>query len=313
MVFLLLTIVSFKITILGSSGAVPAYGRFPSSQLVEVQNEHFLVDCGEGAQMQLARYNGHLHRIDHIFISHLHGDHYLGLMGLLFTMHLHHREKDLHIYSQHGLHEIITTQLRYSRSVPAFTIVLHTLSSEKPELIFENKGLAVETIPLRHKLPCTGFLFREKPKPRRIDKGNLPEALPYYRMSELKAGLDLMDESGNVLYKNSDLTLPPHRSRTYAYCSDTAYSESIIEQINGVDILYHEATFIEDDKTKAEETQHSTAMDAARIARQGNAGKLLLGHFSARYHELDQLLKEAKEIFSETYLATEGQSFTIVE
>lgn len=304
---------SFKITILGSSGAVPAYGRFPSSQLVEVQNEHFLVDCGEGAQMQLARFNGHLHRIDHIFISHLHGDHYLGLMGLLFTLHLHHRAKDLHIYSQHGLHEIITTQMRYSRSVPAYNIVLHTLSSEKPELIFENKGLTVETIPLRHKLPCTGFLFREKPKPRRIDKGHLPEGLPHYRMNELKAGLDLRDESGNVLYKNADLTLPPHRSRTYAYCSDTAYSESIIEQINGADILYHEATFIEDDKTKAAETLHSTAMDAAQIARKANAGKLLLGHFSARYRELDQLLKEAKEIFPETYLATEGQSFTITE
>jgi ribonuclease Z len=308
-----LTLVSFKITILGSSGAVPAFGRFPSSQLIDVQHNHFLVDCGEGSQMQLARFNGNLHGIDHIFISHLHGDHYLGLMGLIFTMHLHHREKDLHIYSPHGLQEIITTQLRYSRSVPAYTIVLHTLVPDRPEIIFENKGLTVETIPLRHKLPCTGFLFREKPKPRRIDKNNLPEGLPYYRLNELKAGFDLTDESGKIQYRNADLTLPPCHSRTYAYCSDTAYTESILEQVTGVDVLYHEATFVEADKTKAVDTLHSTAMEAARIARKAHAGKLLLGHFSARYRELDPLLKEAQTIFPETHLATEGQTFTIAE
>ncbi|MDL5045753.1 ribonuclease Z [Oscillatoria amoena NRMC-F 0135] len=304
---------SFKITILGSSGAVPAYGRFPSAQLVEIQNEHFLVDCGEGAQMQLAQVNGNIHRIDHIFISHLHGDHYLGLMGLLFTMHLHHREKDLHIYSQHGLHEIITTQLRYSRSVPNYNLVLHTLAAEKSEMIFENKWLTVETVPLYHKLPCTGFLFREKPKPRRIDKSRLPEGLPHYRMNELKAGADLTDYAGNILYKNSELTNPPHKSRSYAYCSDTAYTESIVEQIRNVDVLYHEATFIEADKTKADETLHSTAQEAARIAAKAKAGRLLLGHFSARYRELDHLLAEARPVFPESYLATEGQTFTITE
>jgi ribonuclease Z len=312
LVFLFLT-VSFKITILGSSGAVPAYGRYPSSQLIEIQNEHFLVDCGEGAQLQLARVNGNLHRIDHIFISHLHGDHYLGLMGLLFTMHLHHREKDLHIYSQHGLQEIITTQLRYSRSVTNFNILFHTLSSHRPEIIYENKWLTVETIPLLHKLPTTGFLFREKEKPRRIDKDRLPEGLPHYRMNELKAGLDVKDEAGNVLYKNSDLTLPPHKSRTYAYCSDTAYAEAIVEQISHADVLYHEATFTEDDKSKAAETLHSTAREAAQIARKARVGKLLLGHFSARYRELDQLLDEARAVFPETQLATEGQTFTIAE
>lgn len=304
---------SFRITILGSSGAVPAYGRYPSAQLVEIQNEHFLVDCGEGAQMQLARFNGNIHRLDHIFISHLHGDHYLGLMGLLFTMHLHHREKDLHIYSQHGLHDIITTQLRYSRSVPNFTIRLHTLSPHSREIIFENKWLTVETIPLYHKLPCTGFLFREKEKPRRIDKDRLPEGLPHYRMNELKAGLDLKDEAGNVLYKNSDLTLPPHQSRSYAYCSDTAYTESIVEQISKVNVLYHEATFVEGDKIKAAETLHSTALQAAQTALKAKAGKLLVGHFSARYRELDQLLTEARSVFPETYLATEGEIFTILE
>ncbi len=304
---------SFKITILGSSGAVPAYGRYPSAQLVEIHNEHFLIDCGEGAQMQLARFNGNIHRIDHIVISHLHGDHYLGLMGLIFTMHLHHREKDLHLYSQHGLQEIITTQLRYSRSVPGYTIVLHTLAPDKKEVIFENKWLTVETVPLKHKLPCTGFLFREKQKPRRIDKDRLPEGLPHYRMNELKAGLDLHDEAGNIVYKNSDLTLKPHKSRSYAYCSDTAFSESIVEQINGVDVLYHEATFMEADKTKAYETLHSTACEAAQIAAKANVGRLLLGHFSARYRELDQLLAEARSIFPDSFLATEGETYTITE
>lgn len=312
LVFLFL-IVSFKITILGSSGAVPAYGRYPSSQLVEIQNEHFLVDCGEGTQMQLARFNGNLHRIDHIFISHLHGDHYLGLMGLLFTMHLHHREKDLHIYSQHGLHEIITTQLRHSRSVPYFNIVLHTLAPDRPARIFENDWLTVDTIPLLHKLPTAGFLFREKNKPRRIDKARLPEGLPYYRMNELKAGFDLKDDAGNVLYKNSDLTLPPPRSRSYAYCSDTAYTESFVEQISGVDVLYHEATFTEMDKAKAIETLHSTAREAALLAQKAGSGKLLLGHFSARYRELDLLLDEARTVFPETHLAIEGQTFTLAE
>ncbi|MCK6618175.1 MAG: ribonuclease Z [Cyclobacteriaceae bacterium] len=304
---------NFKITILGSSGAVPAYGRYPSAQLVEIQNEHFLVDCGEGAQLQLARFNGNIHRINHIFISHLHGDHYLGLMGLLFTMHLHHREKDLHIYSQHGLHEIMTAQLRYSRSVPNFNIRLHTLSPDSREIIFDNKWLTVETIPLYHKLPCTGFLFREKQKPRRIDKDRLPEGLPHYRMHELKAGFDIKDETGKIVYKNEDLTLPPNQSRSYAYCSDTAYAESIVEQITKVDILYHEATFTEDDKMKAAETLHSTAREAALIARKANAGKLLLGHFSARYRELEPLLTEARTVFTETYLATEGQTFTLPE
>ena len=165
---------SFKITILGSSGAVPAYGRYTSSQLVEVQNRHFLVDCGEGAQMQLMKLQANFHRIDHIFISHLHGDHFLGLMGLLFTMHLQRRTNELHLYSHRGLDEIITTQFRYSRSVPNFNIVFHRLEKDVREVIFEDEVLTVETIPLKHRIRCSGFLFKEKIKPRRIDKTKLP-------------------------------------------------------------------------------------------------------------------------------------------
>lgn len=305
-----LSTLSFALTILGSSGALPAYGRFPSSQLVEIENRYFLVDCGEGAQMQLMRFEANLHRIDHILISHLHGDHYLGLMGLIFTMHLLRRSNDLHIYGHAGLDEIITTQLKHSRSVPSFKIVFHLLSGDR-ETLYDSEKLTVETIPLMHKLPCTGFLFREKIKPRRIDKTKLPDGLRLQQIAGLKKGQDVVDERGNVLYPNEALTLPPRPSRSYAYCSDTAYDERIVEQIRGVDILYHEATFGADEHAKAVETQHSTAAQAAEMARMAEAGKLLIGHFSARYKDLAPLLEEAAAVFPRVELATEGCIFYI--
>ncbi|HTJ52327.1 MAG TPA: ribonuclease Z [Cyclobacteriaceae bacterium] len=304
---------NFSITILGSSGAMPAYGRHPSAQLVEIQNRSFLIDCGEGVQMQLMRYQANTHRINHIFISHLHGDHYLGLMGLIFTMHLQRRTNDLHIYSHRGLDEIITTQFKYSRSWPNYKIVFHRLEKDKREIIFEDDAVTVETIPLKHKIRCSGFLFKEKPKPRRIDKDKIPAGFLLQNMAALKRGEDILDESGNLLYKNTDYTIPARRSRSYAYCSDTAYLERMIEQIKGVDCLYHEATFILEDESKALETQHSTAQQAASIARQANVGKLLLGHFSARYKELTEVLNEATPIFTNTALALEGETFTIAE
>ena len=302
---------SFNITILGSSGALPAYGRFPSSQLVEIQNRYFLVDCGEGAQMQLMRFQANLHRINHILITHLHGDHYLGLMGLIFTMHLLRRTNDLHLYSHRGLDEIITTHLKYSHSVPSFKILFHQLEKDVQEVIYEDDAMSVETIPLAHKIPCSGFLFREKVKPRRIDKTKLPEGLRIQQIANLKKGHDVTDDLGKVLFRNEDLTLPPRRSRSYAYCSDTAYSESIIDQIRGVDILYHEATFGLDERVKAQETQHSTAAQAAEMASKAKATKLLIGHFSARYKDLTPLIEEARNIFSEVEPATEGTIFTI--
>ncbi|MBX2963433.1 MAG: ribonuclease Z [Cyclobacteriaceae bacterium] len=304
---------SFKITILGSSGAVPAFGRFPSAQLIEIQNEFFMVDCGEGAQMQLMRFNINLHRINHIFISHLHGDHYLGLMGLIFTMHLNHRTNDLHLYSHRGLAEIITTQFRYSFSAPRFNIILHTLTPGKEEIIFENKYLTVTTLPLRHKLDCSGFFFREKPKPRRIDKDLLPADLSLQQIANLKTGADVVDENGNIRYRNENLTHAPRKSRSYAYCSDTAYLERLINIIHEVDVLYHETTFMEQDNDKAEETLHSTAAQAATIAKRAKVGKLLIGHFSARYKDLAPLLQEAQSIFSATELAEEGKIFTVEE
>jgi ribonuclease Z len=302
---------SFNITILGSSGALPAYGRYPSSQLIEIGNRYFLVDCGEGAQMQLMRYQANFHRINHILISHLHGDHYLGLMGLMFTMHLLRRTNDLHLYSHRGLDEIITTQLRHSHSVPSFKIIFHQLENGVRDTIYEDDILTVETIPLTHKIACTGFLFREKVKPRRIDKARLPEGLRIQQIANLKKGDDVLDTDGKLLYRNEQLTLPPRKSRSYAYCSDTAYRENLIDQIRGVDILYHEATFGQDEASKAAETQHSTAAQAAEIARKAEAQKLLIGHFSARYKELDPLIEEARAIFKGVELAVEGTTFTI--
>lgn len=298
-------------TILGSSGALPAYGRFPTSQLVEIQNRYFLIDCGEGAQMQLMRLQANFHRINHIFISHLHGDHYLGLMGLIFTMHLQRRVNDLHLYSHRGLDEIITTHLRYSRSAPSFKIIFHHLEKGLKEIIYEDDALTVEAIPLYHKIRCSGFIFKEKLKLRRIDKSKLPPGLLIQQIAGLKSGLDVKDESGNILYTNLSLTFSPRRSRSYAFCSDTMFNEEIVEHIQQVDLLYHEATFMSEAEDKAIETKHSTAKQAATIAQLAHVNKLLLGHFSARYKDLTGLLEEAKAVFTNTELAIEGNEFII--
>jgi ribonuclease Z len=302
---------SFKIIILGSSGALPAYGRHPSSQYIEIQNKSFLVDCGEATQIQLMRMQANVHRINHIFISHLHGDHYLGLMGLIFTMHLQRRVTDLHLYGHQGLDEIITTQLRYSRSAPGFKLVFHRLDHLTPKIIYEDDNLTVTTIPLSHKIPCTGFLFQEKPKPRRIDKTRLPEGLLLHQIASLKKGEDVVTENGKLLYRNEELTFAPRVSRSYAYCADTAFNETILGQIENVDILYHEATFMEEEADKARETMHSTAGQAAKMAEMAKVGKLIVGHFSARYKDLRPLLDEARSIFPNTALAIEGEEFLI--
>jgi ribonuclease Z len=302
---------NFKLTILGSSGALPAFGRFPTAQYLTIQNRHFLIDCGEGVQMQLIRYQIPIHKIDHIFISHLHGDHYLGLMGLLFSMHLQRRTNDLHLYSQHGLEEIILLHLKYSKSVLNFNIRFHSFQAQAVQNLFEDEALTVHTIPLKHKLDCAGFLFREKPKLRKINKEMLIPGMLLQHIALLKTGADVLDEQGTLLYKNSDYTLLPLPSYSYAFCSDTAFNEEMIEQIKSVDVLYHEATFMEEEKDKAKETMHSTTKEAATIALKSNVKKLLIGHFSARYRELEPMLQEARTTFENTELAIEGTTFDI--
>ena len=302
---------SFKLTILGSSGALPAYGRFPTSQHLAYLNHNFLIDCGEGTQLQLARFNISIHKISHIFISHLHGDHYLGLTGLLFSMHLQRRESDLHIYSFKGLDEILLAQLKHAKSVLHFNIIFHTLTEGKQETILDAETFSVDTIPLDHKIKTSGFLFREKNKSLNLDKSKLKPGISPEQIAMLKKGLDVLDEHGNILLKNSEFTMAPKVPLSYAYCSDTQPHEAISAQIKGVDLLYHEATFMEEESAKARETKHSTAAEAGRTAKQGKVKKLVIGHFSARYKDLGPVLTEARNIFPETYLAIEGDSFEI--
>lgn len=261
--------------------------------------------------MQLMRLQVNFHRVNHIFISHLHGDHYLGLMGLIFTMHLQKRVNDLHIYSHRGLDEIITTHLRYSKSAPNFKLVFHFLEKGVKEVIFEDEVMTVETLPLNHKIRCSGFIFREKPKQPRINKSKLPPGLPIQQIARLKRGEDVIDDNGVVLYPNAALTLPPRKSRSYAYCSDTVFDETLIPHLTAIDLLYHESTFMNSETSKAFDTKHSTTSQAALIAQRSNVGKLLLGHFSARYKDLNMLLQEAQAVFANTALAVEGEVFTI--
>jgi len=302
---------SLKLTILGSSGALPAYGRFTSSQYLAIQNRHFLIDCGEGVQSQLMHYGLGIHRINQIFISHLHGDHYLGLTGLIFSMHLQRREADLHVYSFRGLDEILITQLKYSASVLNYKIIFHPITEGKAEIIFEDDAVSVETIPLDHKIKTSGFLFREKLKNIRLDKDTLNKDILLQQIILLKSGKDVKDDQGNVIYAAVDHTLPPRPSFSYAYCSDTQPSEIVVHQISGVDILYHETTFMEMEAEKARETKHSTAREAAEVAKKAGVKKLIMGHFSARYKDLDPMLQEAKTIFPNTSLGIEGESFEL--
>ena len=226
-------------------------------------------------------------------------------------MHLQRRVNDLHVYSHRGLDEIITTQFRYSRSAPSFKIIFHLLEKGQREIIYDDNAITVETIPLSHKIRCSGFLFREKVKPRRIDKSKIPPGLLIQQLAGLKQGRDVTDESGAILYANEALTLPPRKSRSYAYCSDTVYDEGLVSQLSNVDLLYHEATFMTDEEEKARDTKHSTARQAAMIAQLAGVEKLLVGHFSARYRDLTPILEEAKAVFPNVALAIEGEEFLI--
>jgi ribonuclease Z len=226
-------------------------------------------------------------------------------------MHLHGRKKDLFLYGPPGLDEVLTLQLKHSETFLNYKIIFKELETEKITTIFETDYLTVETIPLKHRIKCCGFLFKEKPKKRRINKDVLPDYLLLQEIVALKNGMDLFDEKNQLKYKNEDLTLPPKKSRSYAYCADTIYTESIIPQIMNVDILYHEATFLHELKLRANETYHSTAIDAATIATKAKVKQLLLGHFSSRYKDIEPILTEARTVFPNSYLAIEGETFTI--
>lgn len=263
--------------------------------------------------MQLRKFDLSQNKIHHIFISHLHGDHYLGLMGLLFSMHLLRREHDLHLYSFRGLEEILLAQLKHSQSALNFKVILHPLQDERPEVLYDDPLVCVTSFPLDHKIATCGFLFQEKQRARSLDKSKPLGSIPIEYMSRLKAGEDILNEKNEIIFKSDDYTLPLPPCRSYAYCSDTQPSNDVVNIIRGVDLVYHEATFTTGDETKARETRHSTAAEAADIARKAGVKKLVIGHFSARYKDLNLLLAEATRIFPSTALALEGETFEITD
>lgn len=302
---------SIRVKILGSNSATPAHRRHHTSQLVNVEGKYYLIDCGEATQLQLKKYKLRAQRINNIFISHLHGDHYLGLMGLLSSMHLMGRNKPLNLYGPRGLSEIITLQLKYSDTVFNYEINFFEIDTEKNQVIHEDDLVTVSSIPLNHRIPCSGFLIEEKQKNRRLIREKIPADFSVRNIIRLKKGEDVYSDEGELLYKNEDMTLPPRQSFRYAYCSDTKYDESIIPIIERSDMLYHESTFLEEHMDRASTTYHSTAKEAATIAKKAKVGKLLLGHFSARYKELEPIEEEAREVFTESYLAIEGEEFIL--
>jgi ribonuclease Z len=302
----------FEVTILGSSSATPIYSRNPTSQALNVNDRLYLIDCGEGTQQQMLRYDVKASRIDHIFISHLHGDHYLGLVGLLSSMHLNGRKKELKLFGPAHLLEIINLQLKYSETILQYPIEFTITNADRVEVIVDNEDVIVETIPLDHRIACTGFLFKEKKRQRKLIKDKLEELqVPVQYYTALKKGKDYIADDGTV-YKNDTLTIDSEQPKAYAYCSDTIFNPQYFQQINNVNLLYHEATFLHNMLDRAGETFHTTALQAAQIAAQTQAKKLLIGHFSARYKNLDELLDEAKSVFPATELAIEGRTFAIV-
>ena len=298
-----------KLSILGCYSATPRIIAHTTSQVLDVRGHMFLIDCGEGTQVELRRHKIKFNQIKHIFISHLHGDHYFGLVGLISTFRLLTRETDLHIYGPKGLKELITLQIKLADSWTNFKLIFHELSSKSSELIFEDEKVSVQTIPLDHRVYTNGFLFKEKPYDRKLDINkakdlNIDKA--YYR--KLKQGEDVVNENGELI-SNAKVTYDGQLPKSYAFCSDTAYNEAIIPLISNVDVLYHESTFLEAHENLCTKTKHSTAKQAATIALKAKVKQLILGHYSTRYGGVDQFKSEASTVFKEVYLAQDGKVF----
>jgi ribonuclease Z len=302
---------SFNLTILGTGSATPVLTRNPTAHYLQIEQEGYLIDCGEGTQNQLLRYKLRPTRLKYIFITHLHGDHYFGLIGLISTLNMHRRTDDLWIFGPKGLAEIITIQLKYSDAWLNFKLHFIETDTKKSYQLFENEHITVTTIPLIHRVECCGFLFREKAHKHKIVKETMPSDLTIEQIKTLKAGRNVMNEDGSVKYNYQANTTPSTKSKNYAFCSDTLYYEPIIEIIKNVDFLYHEATFLHDLELRAFQTNHSTAKQAGQIARKANVGKLIIGHFSSRYKDLQPLLEEAQLVFPNTELAEEGIYYEI--
>lgn len=292
-----------KLIILGAGSALPTRNNFPTSQIMELREKQYMIDCGEGTQIRMRQMGLKINRLGHIFISHLHGDHCFGLIGLISSFGMLNRTADLYVHGPFGITKLFETQIAFFCDDLPFKLIFEEYDTTKNELIFDDRSVAVYSIPLKHRVPCSGFLFKEKSRDRHIIREMIDfYQVPVSQLHLIKAGADFINADGDII-PNERLTSAPDKTISYAYCSDTAYSEKIIPIIKGVDLLYHEATFAESEKVRAKKTMHSTAIQAATIAKKAEVEKLLIGHFSARYADQHQLLEEAKSVFQQTILA----------
>ncbi len=296
----------FKIHILGCGSATPTLRHNPSSQVVELNGKCFMADCGEGTQLALRRTHINFNKLGSVFISHLHGDHWLGLVGMISSFGLLGRSAPLHVYAPEELRRFLSPQKEFFTRHLDFEVVLHDVDPSRHETIYEDRSITVETIPLQHCVPCCGYLFREKQGRRHILRDMTDfYNIPVFRLNDIRDGSDWIDGDGNTI-PNSILTTPPDPARSYAYCSDTRYFPELARQVKGVTVLYHESTYADDNIQKAQAYWHSTARQAAQTARDANAKLLLLGHYSQRYEDETVLLKEAQSVFENTQLTNEG-------
>ena len=301
----------FEVNILGCGSALPTTRHFPSSQVVNIREKLFMIDCGEGAQLQLRRSKLKFTRLNHIFISHLHGDHCFGLLGLISTFGLLGRTATLHIYAHSELEKLLAPHLEFFCKGMTYQVEFHTINPNKTEIIYEDRSVTVSTIPLKHRIPCCGFLFKEKKTANHIIRGMIDfYQIPVHELNRIKNGEDYITPEG-ICVPNQRLTTPSADPRSYAYCSDTICLPHIINQIKDVDLLFHEATFLQAEAARAKETFHTTAEQAAQIAHNASAKQLVIGHFSARYEDESLLLKEAQQIFPNTVLAKENLRITL--
>ena len=302
---------SFTITILGTASAKPTLNRHPSGQVVNIHEQHYLVDAGEGVQQQLIRYGINPLKIREVFISHLHGDHLFGLFPLISTLGLYGRRTPLKVYAPAPFGELLAMHLKYFDTALPYEVEWIEVDTTKHHLLMENRTIEVWSIPLRHRVPCAGFLFREKEPPLNVEKFKIVKyGLSIAQITAAKRGEDVVLESGEVI-PNSELTYRPYAARSYAYLSDTNFSAKAATLCRGVDLMYHEATYAAAEQRSAKDRGHSTTIDAAKAAVKAEAGRLLLGHYSSRYKQLEPLVEEARTLFTESYAAVEGETFTI--
>lgn len=298
-----------SVTILGNNSAVPAFNRHPTSQVVSQDGTNYLVDCGEGTQIQMIKYKIRRGKITHIFISHLHGDHYFGLVGLINTFSLLSHTQDLHVFAPAPLQQIIEMQLKVADNKLCYPLHFHTIT--EPGVLVDDDKIKISCFRTTHRIECYGFLFEEKEGKRKLLIDKVQKlGIPISFYSSLQAGLDYITPKGKLIL-NTDVTANPGRGKKYAFCADTKYDESIIPHIYGADMIYHETTYLDNMRDKAEERFHSTTKQAGMIARKAMVRKLLIGHFSSKYPTLEQFVQEAKEVFGETELAIEGVTYNI--